>query len=270
MQEVPKADASQEERLAGLTPSQMKALTAILSGATQAEAAEAAGVSRQRVSYWIHEDLNFRVNLKKEKLAVLRTARAGLAEGALEAVNFLRATLESSQADTGQKLKAASLLLSASGIDQAPAPWPVLNDVELLVSAELADATSQEHRTAQDQERIELEIVRSQRFDPKEAARLEAEQQVVSDQYDVVERQIRKLRSRRRTTAKQAARLDHLEGRLKELGQLYQAAENRVIQYSSLTNELKDLGPQIGGLSSDPDRNAVFLLSLRRERAADG
>ena len=260
----------EEDRLVGLTPSQMKALVALLAGSTQAQAAATAGVGRQQVAYWIHHDIPFRVSLKKEKLALLRGARTVRAAGALEAANCLRALLNDPKADTNQKLKAASMLLASSGIDQAPAPWPVLNDVEMIVSAELADAAAHVDHAAREMERLELEMARRRRYDPEESARLDAAVMETSAQADAVDRQLRKFASHRRLTAKQSARKLQLENQLAELGLQFAAAEIRLLQHQSVTKELKDLGPKVGGQCGSSDRDAVFLRSLRREQADDG
>lgn len=270
MNDPAELEVSEQERLVGLTPAQSRALTVLLSGATQSEAAEAAGVCRQRVCHWIHHDVKFRVTLKKEKLAALRSARTVLAAGALDAANYLRAVLTDPKADTNQKLKAASMLLTTSGVDQAPSPWPVLNDAEQMVSAELADVAAQHDHIERDRERLALEASRRRQFDPKEVAELEAHQQTIAAQIDVVDRQLRKLAVRRRLTAKQTAHQAQLEHQLAELEQQAATAENELLRHASLQRGLKDLEPRRSGLTRDPGGDAVFLQCLRSEAAHDG
>jgi hypothetical protein len=212
--EHPATTDTVEDRLAGLTPSQMKALSALMAGATQSEAALAAGVCRRQVSTWVNHDLVFKVNLKLEKLAFLRTARAGLASGALEAVNFLRATLKDPNADVNQKLKAASLLLDSSGQDQAPAPWPELNDVELLVATELADTSKYASRAHRDSERAELELKNHAALDLAAHKHLEKQDVRIALELDKVESKLRKLTGRRRLTERQTAQKNALNSRL--------------------------------------------------------
>jgi hypothetical protein len=263
-------DVNEDDRLAGLSPSQMKALVALLSGSTQAEAASTAGVTRQQIAYWIHHDLVFKVNLKLEKLAFLRAARAGLASGALEAVNYLRSTLMDPSADANQKLKAASLLLDSSGLDQAPAPWPVLNDVELVVAAELAHTSTGASRAHRDAERKELEMKNHAALDPTAHKHLAKQDVRIALELDKVQSKLRKLTGQRRLTERQTAQKEALEVRLGELNLEAKQVALQTHRLELKSTDLNDLRVDGAPLMFSPDQHPAFLDALRREAELDG
>lgn len=260
----------EDERLAGLTPSQMMAFTALLSGATQIEAASAAGVSRHQVARWMHDDLIFRVNFKREKLAIMRTALAGIASGSLEAVNFLRATLSSSDADTNQKLKAATLLLTSSGVDRAPATWPTLNDVELMVASELDDVVKHSFITKRELEAVEVEKECRKRYDPEVVAKLKSKESRLAKEIDRRTKKLRKLQNHRQLTPRQADEVKQLKNRIDGLELEHRHVSAAAIELQLLAEGARDLQLSGESLRLLPERQPHLVALLRQQQEMDG
>jgi predicted DNA-binding protein (UPF0251 family) len=99
---------------------QETALHALMSGATQAEAAERAGVARETVWRWLQDDAEF--------VAALNRIRKGLAEATMdrlrlarfEAIDVLVQLLKSE--DPRLRLMAAQTVLRATGAEEVTTP----------------------------------------------------------------------------------------------------------------------------------------------------
>ena len=108
------------ELSAELSIQQETALHALMSGATQAEAAERAGVARETVWRWLQDDPEF--------VAALNRIRTGLAESTIdrlrlarfEAIEVLVQLLKSD--DPRLRLLAAQTVLRASGSEDLSTP----------------------------------------------------------------------------------------------------------------------------------------------------
>ena len=104
-----------------ITPRQQQALQALVTGSTDAEAAEAANVIRETVNRWRHRDANF--------IAALNEARQGLSQGfhdglrALlpDAISALRDGLTADNINTRVRV-AATLFRALRDIDEPTGP----------------------------------------------------------------------------------------------------------------------------------------------------
>jgi hypothetical protein len=115
---------------AGLSIQQELALHALMSGATQAEAAERANVARETVWRWMQDDAEF--------LAALNRVRTGLAEATLdrlrlarfEAIDVLVQLLKSD--DPRMRLLAAQTVLRVTGSPDVITPTGPTNVGDVL------------------------------------------------------------------------------------------------------------------------------------------
>jgi len=89
---------------------QQKALTSLLSGMSQAEAAKVAGVSLRTLQRWLKAD-TFGQVLRDNTSSAVALAAARLASLSDTAVGVLAETMESETATTSQRLRAANFLL---------------------------------------------------------------------------------------------------------------------------------------------------------------
>ena len=93
-----------------ITARQNKAIKALLTTATQQEAAAAAGIGYRTLCRWLAEDSNFQAALANAEAALLRDIQRELLKHSIAAVLVMAAIMESAEAD-GTKLRAAQLLL---------------------------------------------------------------------------------------------------------------------------------------------------------------
>ena len=89
---------------------QQKALTSLLSGMSQAEAAKVAGVSLRTIQRYLADD-DFSQVLRDNIGSAVSLAAARLASLSDTAVGVLAETMESETATTSQRLRAANFLL---------------------------------------------------------------------------------------------------------------------------------------------------------------
>lgn len=83
-----------------LTPAQAAAAASLITGATDGEAAEAAGVSRQTVWTWRHKHPVFIAELNRRREEVFAGARDRLRSMLPKALDVLEEELEGASADT--------------------------------------------------------------------------------------------------------------------------------------------------------------------------
>jgi hypothetical protein len=91
-------------------PAQERALAALLAGETVTKAAEAAGVSRQTCSEWIHKDAVFAAALEEARSEAWATARAKLESARGKAIDVLVGLLD--EKPWSARLAAANALLA--------------------------------------------------------------------------------------------------------------------------------------------------------------
>ena len=97
-----------------LKPKQQRALTALLAGATDAEAAEDAGVRCETVNRWRHADPDFIAEYNQRRAEMWRLGRDGLRSLISRAVRVLDTALDSD--NEKMRLQAAALLFRTVGI----------------------------------------------------------------------------------------------------------------------------------------------------------
>jgi hypothetical protein len=101
--EVPDTDAPQPP---AITPRQERALRALLTGSTDAEAADAADVTRETVNRWRHRDADF--------IAALNQARQDLADDFHDSLRaLLPAALTTLRDGLAAEIRTATTLLRA-------------------------------------------------------------------------------------------------------------------------------------------------------------
>lgn len=105
-----------------LRPKQRLALEALLAGATDAQAAAKAGVSRETVNRWRRADPNFIAATNAEQAEAWAGARTALRALLSKAVAAVEAALEAPAMPT--RLRAASLVFKAHGVMANPVPAP--------------------------------------------------------------------------------------------------------------------------------------------------
>lgn len=132
---------------AGLSITQETALLALMSGATQGEAAERAGVTRETVCRWLQDDPEFVAALNRARKEVWDASVDRLRLLALKATEVLAKLLESD--DPRMRLSAVQLALKSTGLDALSAPIGPLDATEVeraqrnaAVQQELADMLS--------------------------------------------------------------------------------------------------------------------------------
>lgn len=92
-----------------LSDAQIVALTALLAGQTTEQAAQAAGVTRQTVSFWRNRDTTFMVAYHEARAELLESGMDTLRLAVLEALAVLRDDLNSEQ--PADRARAAALIL---------------------------------------------------------------------------------------------------------------------------------------------------------------
>lgn len=95
--------------LPSLTSRQTKALQAIVTGASDEEAAQTAGVSRETVNRWKHQSANFQAALNLARFSMWQVFENALRELLPKAVGVLRDCLENGEPK--MRLKAAEAVL---------------------------------------------------------------------------------------------------------------------------------------------------------------
>jgi hypothetical protein len=100
---------------AELSPEQVLALTALLEGKTNAEAAQRAGVARETVSRWLARDAAFVACYKNRKAEIMRKAASELSSLVHDAVGAMR-ELVTQKNDPGIRLKAALRILEWNNV----------------------------------------------------------------------------------------------------------------------------------------------------------
>lgn len=140
---------------------QQKALLALASGQRIAPAAAAAGVGRERLSHWIHNDPWFGEQLAKMRAQQEAESKAALRSLLDKTVAALDSALVSKDAD--RKLKAAALVLRHTIGDRANVDLSVIasriDDDRALTADELADLEKHlaEHRRSLDADTTTVE-----------------------------------------------------------------------------------------------------------------
>jgi len=132
--------ATLREALTTLSPAQVRAVTALVGGATHAEAAEVAGVARETVSRWLAHHPAMRAAISEAQvsavaehviaLADLRTRATAVAVTALNAI--AEALADGTLTDPVAALRAIAPLTTSPSL-----PLPVISDPGTLVDAEV-------------------------------------------------------------------------------------------------------------------------------------
>lgn len=98
-----------------LSPQQQTALKQLLVGATNTEAAQAAGVTRQTVSEWCNHHDAFQAELFKRRTSALRDAQQQLEEAALMAVEVLSEIARDPAVPASVRVKASVAIMERCG-----------------------------------------------------------------------------------------------------------------------------------------------------------
>jgi hypothetical protein len=106
-----------------LSPEQVLALTALLEGKTNAEAAQRAGVARETVSRWFARDAAFVACYRNRKAEIMQKAAGELSCLVHDAINAMR-ELVGQRNDPGIRLKAAMRILEWNNVTR-PDEYPV-------------------------------------------------------------------------------------------------------------------------------------------------
>jgi hypothetical protein len=104
-----------------ITPRQQQALQALLTGATDTEAAEAANVTRETVNRWRHRDANFIAALNEARHDLSQDFRDGLRALLPDALAALRDGLAADNVNTRVRV-AATLFRTLRDIDEPTGP----------------------------------------------------------------------------------------------------------------------------------------------------
>jgi len=104
-----------------ITPRQQQALQALLTGATDAEAAEAANVTRETVNRWRHRDANFIAALNEARQDISQDFRDGLRALLPDALTALREGLAADNINTRVRV-AATLFRALRDIGEPNGP----------------------------------------------------------------------------------------------------------------------------------------------------
>lgn len=127
-----------------LSTTQQAALTALLSGSTDAEAAEVAGVARETVTRWQNNDPLFEVELNRGRKAIWRADVQKISNIRSKALTTVKKAVE------GGDVKAAFKILEMSGGLPAPVEPGGFTDVDALIRADVhaavQSAMDAEHR----------------------------------------------------------------------------------------------------------------------------
>lgn len=107
-----------------VTPRQQRALQALLTGATDAEAGQIAKVSRETVCRWRRGDADFAAALNEARLSAFEGLKDAIRSLVPEAIGALREAL----ADEGQRLKAAEMVLKHAAEPYGPTDPQVIRD----------------------------------------------------------------------------------------------------------------------------------------------
>jgi CRP-like cAMP-binding protein len=128
------------EALTTLSPAQVRAVTALVGGATHVEAAQAAGVARETVSRWLAHHPAMRAAITEAQVAAvaehvialadLRTRATNVAVMALDAL--ADALADGTLDDPVAALRAIAPLTTGPSL-----PLPVINDPGTLIDAEV-------------------------------------------------------------------------------------------------------------------------------------
>jgi hypothetical protein len=108
---------------AELSSEQVLALTALLEGKTNAEAAQRAGVARETVSRWFARDAVFVACYKNRKAEIMQKAAGELSSLVHDAIGAMR-ELVTQKNDPGIRLPAAMRILEWTNVTR-PADYPV-------------------------------------------------------------------------------------------------------------------------------------------------
>ena len=122
--------ATERNRLLQVTPSQEVAIDALLSGATHAEAAQAAGVHRVTVTRWVNHHPGFQASLNGRLGELRDRAQHRLRSTLLSALGNISAHVEAG--DYGASLA----IIKVVGLDPALSPVIGPKDAEAILNAE--------------------------------------------------------------------------------------------------------------------------------------
>lgn len=98
--------------MANLTPKKRRAIVALMSERTVADAAGKAKVGSRTLHRWLAEDAPFRQALAEAEALAVEAAARSMAAGAAEAVEALRSVLTDRTADARTRVAAANCFLS--------------------------------------------------------------------------------------------------------------------------------------------------------------
>lgn len=121
----------------GLTPKQRRAVAALLQGANQTQAAEAAGVNRNTIGRWL-ESAAFRAELSAGQDAMMEEAARRIVAGVGDALDTLADTMADTTATPAARVAAARVILDAATRWIPPAAVGYVDiDVTVLSDSEL-------------------------------------------------------------------------------------------------------------------------------------
>ncbi|MBK8205284.1 MAG: hypothetical protein IPK87_00695 [Planctomycetes bacterium] len=148
--------------LAGLTVKQTKALTAILAGKNNKEAAQAAGVRRETVSHWRNHHSPFQTHLLMARAELFAQIVQSVWSEGLESIRYLAGVRNSKFASIDQRMRAAQVLLKSAAWPTS-AMKPTVPDAQITSWRELARAEDDE---ANYEEMLAL-VAEIEEFDPE-------------------------------------------------------------------------------------------------------